>query len=112
MRPDPLETETVEGLRRTMLFVPGGNEKLLTKGLGLGVDCLILDLEDSVALDRKDLAREAGSLRSSLFLTDSNTCGVWETVSRARRIETPGPYCPGDEPGLGRSTGLWGGAWL
>jgi citrate lyase subunit beta/citryl-CoA lyase len=42
-----------------MLFVPGGNEKLLAKGLGLDVDSLILDLEDSVALDQKLRAREA-----------------------------------------------------
>ncbi len=46
-------------LRRTMLFVPGGNEKVLSKGLGLEVDGLILDLEDSVAPDRKASAREA-----------------------------------------------------
>jgi len=49
----------MERLRRTMLFVPGGNERFLTKALGLNVDCLILDLEDSVGLDRKASAREA-----------------------------------------------------
>ncbi len=49
----------METLRRAMLFVPGGNEKLLAKGLGLNVDSLILDLEDSVAPERKALAREA-----------------------------------------------------
>ncbi len=56
-------------LRRTMLFVPGGNDKLLTKGLGLDVDSLILDLEDSVALDKKASAREAvaEALRSADF---------------------------------------------
>ncbi len=48
-------------LRRTMLFVPGGNEKIFNKALGLEVDGLILDLEDSVALERKDSAREAVS---------------------------------------------------
>ena len=46
-------------LRRTMLFVPGGNEKLLAKGLGLDVDSLILDLEDSVTPEKKTLARES-----------------------------------------------------
>ncbi len=49
----------METLRRALLFVPGGNEKLLAKGLGLDVDSLILDLEDSVAPERKALAREA-----------------------------------------------------
>ncbi|MBI5606819.1 MAG: CoA ester lyase [Deltaproteobacteria bacterium] len=48
-----------ERLRRTLLFIPGGNEKVLNKGLGLEVDGLILDLEDSVAPDRKTSAREA-----------------------------------------------------
>lgn len=48
-----------ERLRRTLLFIPGGNEKVLGKGLGLEVDGLILDLEDSVAPDRKASAREA-----------------------------------------------------
>jgi citrate lyase subunit beta / citryl-CoA lyase len=46
-------------LRRTLLFTPGGNEKILGKGLGLGVDGLILDLEDSVSPDKKDSARLA-----------------------------------------------------
>jgi citrate lyase subunit beta/citryl-CoA lyase len=52
-----------------MLFVPGGNDKLLTKGLGLDVDSLILDLEDSVTPDKKASAREAAveALRSADF---------------------------------------------
>ena len=44
-------------LRRTMLFVPGGNEKLLSKSLGLDVDSIIIDLEDSVASQMKAKAR-------------------------------------------------------
>jgi citrate lyase subunit beta/citryl-CoA lyase len=47
-----------EWRRRNLLFIPGGNEKLLNKGLGLEVDGLILDLEDSVTPDRKASARE------------------------------------------------------
>jgi citrate lyase subunit beta / citryl-CoA lyase len=46
-------------LRRTLLFTPGGNEKILGKGLGLEVDGLILDLEDSVSPDKKETARKA-----------------------------------------------------
>lgn len=48
-----------ECLRRAMLFIPGGNDKLLKKGLSLKVDGLILDLEDSVTPDRKASARTA-----------------------------------------------------
>jgi citrate lyase subunit beta/citryl-CoA lyase len=42
---------------RSLLFVPGDNEKKLRKGLDSGADALILDLEDSVALDSKPAAR-------------------------------------------------------
>ncbi len=49
----------MDRLRRSMLFVPGGNEKLLSKAIGLDVDALILDLEDSVAVDKKASARMA-----------------------------------------------------
>jgi citrate lyase subunit beta/citryl-CoA lyase len=42
---------------RSLLFVPGDSERKLEKGLGSGADCLLVDLEDSVALDNKDRAR-------------------------------------------------------
>ncbi len=45
--------------RRSIHFVPGGNERMFGKSLGLAADALILDLEDSVAPERKSLAREA-----------------------------------------------------
>ena len=45
-------------LRRSIHFVPGGNEKMLHKALGLPADSLILDLEDSVTPDRKGIARD------------------------------------------------------
>lgn len=42
---------------RSLLFVPGDSARKLEKGLSSGADALILDLEDSVALDRKAEAR-------------------------------------------------------
>ncbi len=42
---------------RSLLFVPGDSEKKLDKGLSAGADVLIIDLEDSVAPERKPLAR-------------------------------------------------------
>jgi citrate lyase subunit beta/citryl-CoA lyase len=45
-------------LRRSIHFVPGGNERMLNKALGLAADSLILDLEDSVTPDRKGIARD------------------------------------------------------
>jgi len=44
--------------RRSCLTVPGDDERKLAKAAALDVDEVILDLEDAVAADRKDLARE------------------------------------------------------
>ena len=43
--------------RRSLHFVPGGNEKMMAKALTLPADGLILDLEDAVAPDRKAATR-------------------------------------------------------
>jgi citrate lyase beta subunit len=47
-----------ERLRRAALFMPGDDLKKITKGAAYGVDAVIMDLEDGVALDHKALARE------------------------------------------------------
>jgi citrate lyase subunit beta / citryl-CoA lyase len=39
--------------RRSLHFVPGGNDRMIAKALTLPADGLILDLEDAVAPDRK-----------------------------------------------------------
>jgi citrate lyase subunit beta / citryl-CoA lyase len=44
--------------RRSCLTVPGDDERKLAKAAGLEVDEVILDLEDAVAAERKDGARE------------------------------------------------------
>jgi citrate lyase subunit beta/citryl-CoA lyase len=44
---------------RSLLFVPGDSPSKLAKALGCGADALIVDLEDSVAADRKSAARDA-----------------------------------------------------
>lgn len=43
---------------RSLLFVPGDSPRKLQKALESGADALILDLEDSVALEAKPQARE------------------------------------------------------
>lgn len=43
---------------RSYLFVPGDSPRKLEKGLQSGADALLLDLEDSVAIDAKPKARE------------------------------------------------------
>jgi citrate lyase subunit beta / citryl-CoA lyase len=44
---------------RSLLFVPGDDERKLARAFGCGADCIILDLEDSVAPERKVAARAA-----------------------------------------------------
>ncbi len=44
--------------RRSLLYMPGSNPRALDKARGLPADGLILDMEDSVAPDAKQLARE------------------------------------------------------
>lgn len=45
--------------RRSVHFVPGGNEKMMARALTLPADGLILDLEDAVPPDRKAATRPA-----------------------------------------------------
>ena len=45
-------------LLRSMHFVPGPNERMLTKALDSDADALILDLEDAVPASQKDDARD------------------------------------------------------
>ena len=44
--------------RRSVLYMPGANERALEKAKGLPADALILDLEDAVAPDAKAEARD------------------------------------------------------
>lgn len=43
--------------RRTRLYVPGNNPRMITPAGIYGSDCIIFDLEDSVPVDQKDAAR-------------------------------------------------------
>ncbi|KAK6629893.1 hypothetical protein RUM43_003714 [Polyplax serrata] len=45
-------------VRRALLYVPGDDENKLSKALKMKVDCIVMDCEDGVALNRKKEARE------------------------------------------------------
>ena len=45
-------------LRRSVLYMPGSNQRALDKAKTLAADSLILDLEDAVAPEAKEIARE------------------------------------------------------
>ena len=55
---DAQETQELRDKMRSFLFVPADSERKLAKGPSSGPDALILDLEDSVAADRKKIARD------------------------------------------------------
>ena len=62
-----MTARTARHLRRSFLYVPGSEERKLAKAQTLGADAVILDLEDSVAPERKAEAREriSGLLRGA-----------------------------------------------
>lgn len=47
----------MQKLCRSVLFVPGDQLKMMTKSLKLKSDVIVFDLEDSVAPDKKEVAR-------------------------------------------------------
>jgi len=70
--------------RRSLLFMPGSNARALEKAWNLAADCLILDLEDSVAPDAKAKAREqiAAAIAAEGF-------GRREIWVRTNSLDTP-----------------------
>lgn len=50
------------GICRSLLFVPAGNERYLASALRGGADVIQIDLEDAIAPDRKDEARNSTKL--------------------------------------------------
>ena len=71
-------------MRRTMLFLPGNNPNMLVNGGILGSDSIIFDLEDAVAPDQKDAARDLVS--SALKTMDFGRC---EIIVRINALDTP-----------------------
>ncbi|MDE1939296.1 MAG: CoA ester lyase [Alphaproteobacteria bacterium] len=70
--------------RRSVLYIPGSNARALEKARTLPADTLILDLEDAVAPDAKDLARTqvCDAVKSKMF-------GKREVVVRINALSTP-----------------------
>ncbi|MES0885004.1 HpcH/HpaI aldolase/citrate lyase family protein [Roseibium sp. SCP14] len=70
--------------RRSALYMPGSNARALEKAKTLDVDCLLLDLEDAVAPDAKELARTQ--------ISDAVSAGGYgerEVVIRINGMDTP-----------------------
>jgi len=71
-------------MRRTMLFLPSNNPNMVCNGGLLGADSLIFDLEDAVAPDQKDAAREL--LKNALGSLNFGKC---EIIVRINGLDTP-----------------------
>jgi len=67
-------------LRRSRLYVPGNNPRLLLNAGIFESDCIILDLEDSVPPDQKDSARFL--VKEALRNLDFGESEVWVRVNR------------------------------
>ncbi len=73
----------IGGLRRSALYVPCDNEKMIAKALGIPADLLLLNLEDGVSVSRKDAAR-----KNAVRALESVDFGTGEVVVRINSLET------------------------
>ncbi|MFI1000954.1 HpcH/HpaI aldolase/citrate lyase family protein [Streptomyces galbus] len=83
----------------TWLYVPGDRPRVVTKALASGADVVVIDLEDAVAPDRKEYAREATADR----LRDPQPVPVHVRVNAL-----DGPHAPLDLKALAHLPGLAG----
>jgi len=75
--------------RRSALYMPASNARALEKARGLPADAIILDLEDAVAPDKKDLARD-----QAVAAIKAGGFGKREIVLRVNGPDTP--WCKDD----------------
>ncbi len=73
--------------RRSVLYMPGSNARALEKGRSLPADGIILDLEDAVAPDSKELART-----QILSALEAGGYGKRELILRVNGLSTPWGY--------------------
>lgn len=69
--------------RRSVLYMPASNPRVLEKAKSLAADVLIFDLEDAVSPDAKDSARTA-----AIAAVNSGAYGRREVLIRANAIDT------------------------
>ncbi|MCE8537803.1 CoA ester lyase [Ruegeria pomeroyi] len=69
---------------RSVLYIPGSKERALDKARSLPVDAIIFDLEDAVAADEKDNARE--TLKAALA---QGGYGARVKIVRINGLDTP-----------------------
>ena len=87
-------TETTSALgdfraRRSVLYMPAANERALEKAKTIPADAIIFDLEDAVAPDAKEAARNVlvTSAATAMAGTGERFCTGWFVAANAG----PGP---------------------
>jgi citrate lyase subunit beta / citryl-CoA lyase len=70
--------------RRSVLYLPGSNARALEKAATLACDGLILDLEDAVAPEAKDMARDQVAAAAA-----AKRFGRREVIIRINGLDTP-----------------------
>jgi len=70
--------------RRSVIYMPASNLRALEKGKSLDVDGIIVDLEDAVAPDAKDLARD-----QAVQAAKAGGYGHRELILRVNGLSTP-----------------------
>jgi len=81
-----MHTNTTDSIRprRSVLYMPGSNKRALDKARTLPADALIMDLEDAVAPDAKNAARE-----NVIAAIQAGGYGDRELVIRINALHTP-----------------------
>jgi len=91
-------------LRRSVLYVPGNNQRALEKSHSLAADCVVYDLEDSVGPEDKSRARErvlhalsldnTGRQERIVRVNGLGTTWVEEDVAALKRVAVDGVLIP------------------
>lgn len=77
-------TQTAARPRRSVLYMPASNLKAIAKARSLPCDAIILDLEDAVAPEQKDMARE-----QAVAAVAEGGFGARELIIRVNGLDTP-----------------------
>ena len=92
--------------RRSMIFAPGNKPRMCLKALDTGADMVCIDLEDAVAPDDKDAARDGAVSIFRDYTPEAagpGNPGSYQQpafAGRPERTSRPWPICPARPPAL------------
>ena len=73
--------------RRALLYMPGDEMTKIRKATTLGVDCICMDMEDGVALNRKTEARQ--TIATTSPFPGGNPLSAWAFTSACAATNQP-----------------------